>query len=334
VGQVCKGYAFSEVQISIYRDGTPRTGRKPKPDPATEKLIVKAFEMKAQGAPHEAISKETGLYPSKSGSWEHFFHSRAYIGEYEFMGEVFTNIYPPLISKELFDVVQERMPKRQTRRLAGRHHPRRKGSTFFLADIAVCAYCGSPMEGKSVGAYRYYICRQHNENAALCPEAALVPANDIEEATLNTLCKHMLDSRYLQDLLEWTNERLNSGLEELTLLINKTKGELEEAERIALKYARNFGTMDKPTPSAERILHEQEALIARLQLEYAEHLQQHENSRVEATPEQIERYIGQARAMMEGGEFFDLRELCGQLCNRLILGKDECQLELHFPEME
>ncbi|MBI5054099.1 MAG: recombinase family protein [Chloroflexi bacterium] len=128
-GALCKGYTFKEKQIAIQKDGTPRMGRKPTINPQIAPLVVKAFEMKAQGAPHSVIAKETGLYPAKSGSWEHLFRNPVYIGEYKFQGEVFKNVYPEIVSKELFAEVQKRIPRRE-HRLIRHSHPRRKGRKF------------------------------------------------------------------------------------------------------------------------------------------------------------------------------------------------------------
>ncbi|GAB4537132.1 MAG: hypothetical protein Kow0063_23450 [Anaerolineae bacterium] len=332
VGTVTKGYIFQEVQIGTYRDGTPRMGRKPEPDPEVAPLIVKAFEMKAHGAPHAAISKETGLYAPTSGSWYHFFRNRVYIGEYEFHGEVFTDIYPAIISKELFEAVQRRTPDRRSK-LRGRHHPRRKGSPFFLANIGVCAYCGGRMEGKSTRGYRYYVCERHNERADLCPNAGLIPADSVEMELLRILLDHVLVPTYLGDLLAWTNQCLNSGQEELKLRIESTRAELREAERLALKMARNFGTMETPTRSAERLLQEQDAKVTQLEFELAELEHALANSRIETTQEEIESYVQRARKMINHAEFFDLREVCEQLSSRIVMATDECRLELHFPAL-
>lgn len=329
-GKPAKGYTFHKIPIATYKDGTPRMGRKLEPDPTVTLLIVKAFEMKARGAPYSAISKETGLYGPGSGSWNHFFRNRIYIGEYEFHGEVFTDIYPAIVSKELFEAVQKSLPERR-RSFTGRHHPRRKGSSYFLANIAECAYCGGRMEGKSTQGYRYYVCEQHNERAALCPNASLVPANFVEAEILRVLLDHVLIATYLQDLLAWTNDCLNSGQEELRLHLESTRSELAEAERLAIKMARNFGVMETPTPSAERLLQEQDAKVAQLEIELMELEQEWANSRIETTEEEIESYVQRARNMIDRVEFFDLREVCEQLFTRIIMGRDECQLELHFP---
>ena len=133
---------------------------------------------------------------------------------------------------------------------------------------------------------RYYICAHHNKQAGLCPEAGPIPADAVEEETLRTLLNHVLAAERLQALFQWTNDSLNSGLDELELRIELVELEQEMA-----------------------------------------------NSRVEASPEEIEKYVGWARGLIDGGEFFDLREVCEQLCSRVVMGRDECQFEVHFPAL-
>lgn len=82
-------------------------GRKLELDPQVAPLVIKAFEMKLQGASIRAIAEATGLYSPGSGAWSHFFRNRAYIGEFLFQDQVFMNVYPPLVPKELFETVQE-----------------------------------------------------------------------------------------------------------------------------------------------------------------------------------------------------------------------------------
>lgn len=106
-GQIAKGYTYSHKQIGYYRDEMPRSGRKPEIDPVIAPLVMVAFEMKALGATNSAISKATGLYGPKSSSWSYFFRNQVYIGKYEFQGQIYRDVYPPLISEELFDCVQK-----------------------------------------------------------------------------------------------------------------------------------------------------------------------------------------------------------------------------------
>jgi DNA invertase Pin-like site-specific DNA recombinase len=106
-GSVVKGYTTVSTPIGMKADGTPRIGRKPEIDPDIAPLVIRAFEMKASGSPNADIACVTGLYKPTSGSWSRFFLNCIYIGEYKFHGEVFRDVYPPIISDELFRQVQE-----------------------------------------------------------------------------------------------------------------------------------------------------------------------------------------------------------------------------------
>lgn len=331
-GKVCKGYTCRQMQIGTRRDGKSHMGRKPEIDPNVEPLVIRAFEMKAQGAPYAAISQQTGLYSPTSGSWNHFFRNRVYIGEYEFQGEVVTHIYPAIISKELFQAVQKRLPKRR-KKMRGRHHPRRKGSSFFLANIGRCAYCGGGLEGKRVQKYRYYVCARHNEQADLCPESGLIPADELEERVLSALINHVLTVEHMQGLLDWTNKHLNSGLDELKLRIEKTRKELAEAEHLLRKMALNFGTMETPSRVVAQLLTEQESKVEGLRVELSMLKEEWANSRIEVSQEEIELYVNRERTMIDRAEFFDLREVCEQLCSAIVMSQEECKVELHFPSL-
>lgn len=331
-GQIAKGYSYRQEQIGAYKDGRIRYGRKPEIDPHCQPLITHAFEMKAQGAPHDAIAEATGLYGPKSGSWNSLFQNRAYIGEYESLGQVFTTIYPPMIEPALFDEVQARIPKVDTQTLSGKNHPRRKASTFILADIGVCSYCDAAMEGKRVGKYRYYVCSRHNERVENCPQSELIPADVLEENVISLLQTHVLTESYLTQLLAWTNERLNDGLEQLRLRLQSTQRELIGAEHDLEKYTRNFGMMEKPTIMAERLLHEKDDQVAQLHGEVAEFQHELDNSRIEIDSDTMARYLSDARNLIDQAESFDLRELCNRLFTRIVMSHDECLIELHFPE--
>jgi len=329
-GRPCKGYRIRGIEIGTKRDGSPRMGRKLDVDPEFEGRIVKAFELKASGASQPAIAKQTGLYATNPASLIKMFRNRAYVGEYEMQGKVYTSVYPAIVSRELFNAVQSKLPKARPP-MKGRHHPRRKGSTFFLANIAVCAHCGARMEGKSVKKYRYYVCEHRNENVDLCPDSGLVPADDVEREVLDALKNHVLAPERLQELLEWTNDALSSGWEDLRLQVKKTEKELSDAASLAQKMAYNYGTMDRMPKSAEARLHQQDKLVDDLRARLAELEWEVANSRIEASLEQVEEYVERARATIESGEFFDLREICEQVCSRIVVSREECRVEVHFP---
>lgn len=329
-GLLAKGYNFVKVQISETmkkQDGTPRTGRKPVIDPEIEPLIVTAFEMKATGAPNTAIAEKTSLFPANSGSWNTFFRNCAYMGEYEFDGEIFRNIYPAIISRELFEAVQKHLPERKES-LQGQHHPRRKTHDYYLANLAVCGYCGAPMEGKGSRGHRYYLCSRHAKRSSDCPDARYVPAESTESEIMHLMLEQVLSTKHQQALLKWTNDNLNRDLEELQLRLDATRHEWAAADREADKMTRSFA--DAPTPRMRKMLAEQEALVTELQWKLEELEYELSHSRIETTVEQIEKYLERTRAMIERGTYFDKSTVCERVCSRIAMTADECSLELHF----
>jgi hypothetical protein len=66
-----------------------------------------------------------------------------YIGEHQSDNEVFKNVYPAIISGDLFKAVQKRIRERGDTLLAVAQHPHRKGSTYFLANVSSGRYWGS-----------------------------------------------------------------------------------------------------------------------------------------------------------------------------------------------
>lgn len=343
-GKVVKGYHFLEKTIGFYQNGDPRIGRKPEPDDLA-KLVTRAFEMKAQGMPYSLISKETGLYePKATGAWNNMFSNKAYIGEYEFQGRTYTNVYPAIVSKELFEAVQKQLPKRdpKTYTLQGgpiRKHPRRFGSRFFLANIAVCKHCGGEIQGKSRGqkyekkekSGRYYVCARRNKNPELCPEATLINANSLEGEVIRVIKEHVLIPQHLQNLLEWTNDALGGGIEELQVELDAIKKEfLEEAQQARIM-ARNFLTAANRTETLEDELHAQERKRDQLGIRVVALENEITRRRIVISPGEIEAYVEQARQMAESGEYFDKRELVERLCSHIIMDAEECTLEVHFP---
>ncbi|MCL4301396.1 MAG: recombinase family protein [Anaerolineae bacterium] len=334
VGPVAKGYASESVSFGVRADGTPRFGRKPFPDPKLAPLAIKAFELRAHGAPYAVISEATHLFGPEPSSWRTFFHNRIYIGEYEYDGRIYKNIYPALISTELFDAVQKQMPARKESLTTKRFHPRRKGSSYYLADKSVCGYCHAPMEGKKIDQIRYYVCSRRNERMELCPQAPLLPADELEVSITGILQQHVLSTEYLQSLLTWTNEHLNQGLAELQLRVEATQKGLADAKSLAKKFGYNFGKLPEYSSTAAQLLLEQDKLVGQLEKELGELKDRLAKSRIDMTLEELESYVSKTQAMLNGGEFFDLRELCEQMFSRIVMTGDECRLELHFPVLK
>ena len=76
-----------------------------------------------------------------------------YIGIYRHDDEVYTNTYPPIVSKEIFEQVGEILSR-------NKHGSHNQGPTFLLRNKLFCGLCGKIMYGESgtskSGKVRYY----------------------------------------------------------------------------------------------------------------------------------------------------------------------------------
>lgn len=136
-------------------------------DPVVAPLIVEAFERYAAGA----TMKEVRIWLNSKGvknprgnemshnSVQYMLHNRRYIGEYEFRGEINTNVIPPIMSRELFDRVQKRME--ESAKAPARH--KAKEEEYLLTTKLFCGYCGAYLCGecgtsRTGDIYHYYKC--------------------------------------------------------------------------------------------------------------------------------------------------------------------------------
>lgn len=96
-------------------------------------------------------------------SFQNAEHNRKYIGEFNFHGEIYYEIYPPIIEKEIFMKVQN-LPKKP--------RPANHSTVdYLLSSRAFCGYCGSSIVGisgtsKQGTKHHYYVCsKQYKEHA-------------------------------------------------------------------------------------------------------------------------------------------------------------------------
>lgn len=85
-----------------------------------------------------------------------------YTGIYNFRSETFTNIYPAIIPKELFQIVRERVNKNKT----GKHVV---GVDYILMGKCYCGYCGKRLRSAAGTTtdgtiFRYYRCPNAKKN--------------------------------------------------------------------------------------------------------------------------------------------------------------------------
>lgn len=145
-------------------------------DPETAQAVKYIFQMYSEGITQREISLYLNSHGYRTATGRKFgkssYHSiltnEKYMGVYRYDDVVIENCIPPIISKELFDKVQERM------RCENHKGARNKAKeTYLLSGKLYCGHCGKPMIGESGTSrhgsiYRYYKCSCRKANPKSC----------------------------------------------------------------------------------------------------------------------------------------------------------------------
>lgn len=130
-----------------------------KPDPATAPKIIKVFEWYAGGSISmlnisNRLLEEFALKIPTSGV-DRILKNPFYFGVMRIKGELQPHVYEPLISKDLFDVVQNRLGqfKKNPKKYAG--------LPYTYRGLIACAYCGCSITPEKSKGLTYYHCTQY-----------------------------------------------------------------------------------------------------------------------------------------------------------------------------
>lgn len=145
-----------------------------------------------------------------------------YSGIYKHNGEIFDNIYPAIVPKEVYKKVRQKTE-------ANKYGKRSTDVVYLLRNKLVCGYCGKPISaecGNSRHGYtvRYYKClgRKHNSG---CKKSA-VRKEFLEEFVLKNIIK-LLNEKEIKDkmisALMLTQEKTITNNSELHRLIKERK---------------------------------------------------------------------------------------------------------------
>jgi DNA invertase Pin-like site-specific DNA recombinase len=174
-------------------------------DPEQAEIMRYIFKEYANGKPKKKIIQEliakgmTSVNGKKLGltSFQNNLRCRKYIGEYEHHGEIYTNIYPPIIDRVTFDKVQTMLDKYK-------HAPATHKSPkqeFWLTGHAICADCGGNIVGvgctkKNDNRFYYYAC-SNKWRKKTCTHKEIAKAN-LEQAVFEKVYEHLENPETLQ----------------------------------------------------------------------------------------------------------------------------------------
>ena len=152
-----------------------------------------AYELNARG-----VKTKSGGEWNK-GSFHRMLRNERYIGTYIFGDTVIENGIPPIISKDIFYKVQQKLKMKQT------NSKRRAPASYILTGKLFCGHCGSPMVGvsgtsKSGALHCYYVCQSRLKEKA-CKKKN-VPKEWIEDRVIDSIRTYIMKDEVLDWLVE------------------------------------------------------------------------------------------------------------------------------------
>lgn len=145
-----------------YRNAVLADGKKGiEPDPMTAPIVRKMFEWYSTGkyalTEIAKMAADAGLRFGRKenlGATVHnMFKNPIYYGDFRFVGKLYRGIHAPIVTKELWDRVQEICKSRGTRK------PRRVKHNFAFSNLIQCGHCGCSLVGElKKKKYVYYHC--------------------------------------------------------------------------------------------------------------------------------------------------------------------------------
>lgn len=139
----------------------------------------------------DKVTRRAGKW-AKNSVWN-LLHNPVYCGMALWKGEIRKREHRPIITKEEFDAIQERLHEKYL------IPPHENSSPNFLLGLIECGKCGSKLK-VSIGKqkYRYYACAGRDDGCDL----KYIPAESLEDAVLNEIKKVASDKKVINDCLK------------------------------------------------------------------------------------------------------------------------------------
>jgi site-specific DNA recombinase len=205
--------------------GYLNAGRSIVPDPVVAPIISSIFEWYATGE-YSLVdvtrrAKAAGMVFRKSGravpksTIAKVLHNRIYTGDFEFGGKTYRGRYEPIVSRELWDRVQQV--------LKGRHGRQKRKHEFAFSGLIACGKCGRAMVGElKKGRYVYY----H------CPCASPYVREELLEAEFTDAVRQLAFTRqFLDEVSGWIRQSTAKETQEGAQAIVRLQAERAKLER-------------------------------------------------------------------------------------------------------
>ena len=238
--------------------------------------------------------------------------------------------WPALISRELFDEVQQAMRDRAPKV----QRPARVGSRFLLSGLLKCGVCGRPYSGQGAksGQFAYYICGTlFREGAGTC-SARYLNAPRVEDFVVEKIRERILTEETIVELVTLVAEEVDAMAGELAGRLEVVDAELSDVrkrlERLYEALETSELTLEVLSPRIFSLRHREEQLEAAR--DDAE--RQLEQRRVALpTTEEIKGYVADFRDFLKEGTFPERKALIRNFVEGIEVTGDEAVLTYTIP---
>lgn len=261
--------------------------------PVNAKIVRNIFERYSSGdgvkeilqsLQAQGVKNQTGKIPNYNFVTG-ILKNRRYLGEYRFRDTVVENVFPILVSQEVFDKCQKRLEFNHKKPA----HFKSVKEKYLLTGKIYCGHCGDHMcgvsgSGKAGVKYRYYHCNSAKTKKT-CNKKR-IKKDLIEEIVINAIFKILNDSDLINNIVDTcyamqTNENI-----ELFIMKNSLRQTEKEIENIITAIKRGV-ISDAITSALKHSEAERDKLKNQIALE--------EISRPVLTKEQIKYWLKQLR---------------------------------------
>ena len=346
-----RGFFLSSNAPFGYRKIKVSDGAKERPtlevDPATGSVVREIFESSLRGNGLKEICKElNGRGVANRGKrWNkgglhYLLTNEAYTGTAVWgrtsRGEQAADpvrvegAWPALVSRELFDDVQQAMRDRAPKV----QRPGRVGSKFLLSGLLRCGVCGRSYSGQGAksGQFAYYICGTlYREGAGTC-SARYLNAPRLETFVVEKIRERILNEETIVALVATVAEEIDAMAGELAGRLEVIDAELSDVrkrlERLYEAVETSELTLEVLSPRILSLRHREEQLEAAR--DDAE--RQLERRRV-ALPntEEIVEYVAGFREFLKDGTFPERKALIRNFVEGIEVVGDEATLTYTVP---
>ena len=215
-------------------------------DPATAPVVRELFEKSLRGSGLKEICKELNDLGVTNrgkrwykGTLHYVLRNEAYTGA-AVWGKTSKDekaqdpvrvegAWPALVSRELFDDVQQAMSDRAPKV----QRPARVGSKFLLSGLLKCGVCGRPYsaQGAKSGQFAYYICGTlFREGAGTC-SARYLNAPRLETFVVEKIRSNILTEGSITELVKVVDEEMDGIAQDQRKRLRIIEDELEDVKR-------------------------------------------------------------------------------------------------------